>query len=223
MEVSKRVRILAAIVGSGIVVASSACGVDTTAPTPAPIAPTLERVSSFVPSEASKSLVGVADGVYTVTFNPAVDQRLALGPNRLEIPANGVCELATSGYGAEYWNQSCAPETNPVTLVITVKNASSSNPSIDFQPAMRFNPKTNVALYFYVPKVSKQDAKNWVITYCPTLSHYGRGGSKCVNEAQKDHDLDTYIDYKANVLFRRIKHFSAYQVDASANGYLVTE
>jgi hypothetical protein len=81
------------------------------------------------------------------------------------------------------------------------------------------------------PNVSVQDAKNWVILYCPTTtsttsgsgsggSGGGKDGSKCVNEALNDKDLQTFINYDAKQLFRRIKHFSMYTVSA---GYLVTE
>ncbi|HEV7993414.1 MAG TPA: hypothetical protein VGP25_16430 [Gemmatimonadaceae bacterium] len=225
MKISKRVRVLAVILGSGIVVASSACGTDVTAPTPAvPLttSQTTEARSRFVPSEASKALIGVTDGVYSVTFNPAVDQVFALGPNRLEIPANAVCNLTTSGYGSAYWNRPCSPETKPVTLVVTVKNASSSNPQVDFQPAMRFNPNTTVSLYFYVRDVSKKKAKDWTILYCPVLTTSGKDSNGCVNEAFTDRDLTSYVDFKASVLFRRIKHFSAYKVTDNG-GYFGTE
>jgi hypothetical protein len=40
-----------------------------------------------------------------------------------------------------------------------------------------------------------------------------------VNEALTDPDLRTYVDYNASVLFRRLKHFSRYEV-ASDGGYL---
>jgi len=217
MKISKRVRIFAAIVGSGIVVASSACGTDTTAPTPAAPAnkvTTPEARSGFVPTAASKALIGVTDGTYTVTFNPAANQVFNLGPNRLEIPANAVCALGVSGYGAAYWDKPCTPETKAVTLVVTVKGASSSNPQVDFKPAMRFNPATRVNLYFYVPRVTKQDAKNWLILYCPTNVSSGSGPTgSCVNESLTDPALQTYVDYGASVLFRRLKHFSVYVVD----------
>jgi hypothetical protein len=42
-----------------------------------------------------------------------------------------------------------------------------------------------------------------------------------VNEALTDRDLQTYVDYNASVLFRRLKHFSRYQVDDQ--GYLAGE
>ena len=228
MKITKRVRVLAAIVGSGIVVASSACGTDSTAPTPAAPAAkvtTPEARSGFAPTEASKALIGVTDGTYTVTFNPANDQVFSLGPNRLEMPANSVCAIGTSGYGSTFWDKPCTPETRPVTLSITVKGASSSNPQVDFMPAMRFNPQTRVSLYFYVPRVTKEDAKNWLILYCPnslsTSSGSGSSGS-CKNEALTDPALRTYIDYSTSVLFRRLKHFSAYRVD-DGSGYVSGE
>jgi hypothetical protein len=224
MKITKRVHVLAAIVGSGIVVASSACNVDSTAPMP--VSPsssaTTEARSSFVPTAANRELVGVVDGVYRVTFNPAVDQVFALGPNRLEIPANAVCNLATSGYGPAYWDRSCTPETKLVTLTVTVKDARSNNPAVDFQPAMRFNPDTKVSIFFYVKDVSKKKARDWTILYCPILTNSGKDGSKgCVNESQNDLDLRSYVDFKASVLFRRIKHFSAYRVTDQDSGYVV--
>ena len=211
MKLSKRVRLLALIGGTGIVVASSACAVDSTAPTPVPSA-TPEARSGFAPTEASKALVGVADGTYTITFNPAVSQVFALGPNRLEMPANSVCQFGTSGYGPAYWNRACTPESKPVTLTVVVKNAATDNPEVDFRPAMRFNPQTKVQLFFYVPNVSREAARNWTILYCANI------GSTCVNEALTDASLTTYVDYSTNVLFRRVKHFSGFRV-----GYVVGE
>jgi hypothetical protein len=225
MKLSKRARILAVLVGSGIVVASSACGTDSTSPTPAaaakPVTTTQAR-SPFVPSEASKALVGVTDGTYSVTFNPATDHVFSLGPNRLEMPANSVCALGTSGYGRASWDRPCTPETNYVTLVVTVKGASSSNPQVDFSPAMRFNPDKRVSLYFYVPQVKAEDAKNWTILYCPSAFIGSGSGSSnsCVDESLTDPSLRSYIDYNANVLFRRLKHFSVYRVEEDS-GYLV--
>jgi hypothetical protein len=222
MKLSKRFRILAVLLGGGIVVASSACSVEpleqATAPKSSNVS-TPERASTFAPSVAQKALIGVTDGTYRVTFDPKQDHVFSLGPNRLEIPANAVCALGVSGYGSSFWNSPCTPETNPVNLVVTVRNASSDHPSVDFQPAMRFNPQTTVSIFFYVPNVTREDKKNWVIVYCPNS---GSGSGKCVNEAETDGELRTYIDYNASVLFRRLKHFSRFSVD-DRSGYTVTE
>ena len=219
MKIPMRFRILATIVAGGVVVASSACGVESTSPVPVQPSVTAERAARLVPTAAEKALVGVADGTYRVTFDPTQNQVFALGPNRLEIPANAVCALGTSSYGSAFWNSPCTSETRPVRLTVTVKDANSDHPSVDFQPAMRFSPSKTVSLYFYVPRVTRTDARNWVIVYCPPS---GNGSGKCVNEAELDRDLRTYVDYDASVLFRRIKHFSLYSVD-SRSGYVVGE
>ena len=235
MKFSKRFRIVALVLCGGVVVASSACSVDskTIAPSSASQVTTAVRTSPFVPTAAQKALIGVTDGTYKVTFDPKQDQVFSLGPNRLEIPAWAVCKLGTTSYGPDFWNAPCTPQTTPVQLTITVKNSASDKPSVDFQPAMRFAPQKVVSLYFYVPNVSQQDATNWVITYCPNAgsgstslssSNSGSGSTGtsggCVNEALTDPDLQTFVDYDANMLFRRLKHFSRYQVDA---GYVAGE
>jgi hypothetical protein len=219
MKIPMRIRILAAIVTGGVVVASSACGVDSTSPVPVQASPTPERAARLGPTAAEKALVGVADGTYRVTFDPSRDQVFSLGPNRLEIPANAVCALGSSSYGSQYWNSPCTPERQPVRLTVIVKDANSDHPSVDFQPAMRFSPSKTVSLYFYVPRVTRTEARNWLILYCPPS---GSGSGKCVNEAELDRDLRTYIDYDASVLFRRIKHFSRFTVDGRS-GYVVGE
>jgi len=235
MKFSKRFRIVALVLCGGVVVASSACSVDskTIAPSSASSSTTAVRSSPFVPNAAQKALIGVTDGTYRFTFDPKQGQVFSLGPNRLEIPAWAVCKLGNTRYGPAFWDSPCVPETTPVNLTVTVNNAASDHPSVDFQPAMRFSPQKVVSLYFYVPNVSQQDATNWVITYCPNAgsgstslssSNSGSGSTGtsggCVNEALTDPDLQTFVDYDANMLFRRLKHFSRYQVDA---GYVAGE
>jgi len=134
-----------------------------------------------------------------------------------------MCNLLTSGYGPAYWDRPCTPETKPVTVIVMVKDAKSDNPSVDFQPAMRFNPDTKVSLHFYVKEVSRKKAKDWTIMYCPVISSSGKGKGDCVNEALTDPDLRSYVDFTASVLFRRIKHFSGYRVsdDSRDSGYVI--
>ncbi len=164
-----------------------------------------EAKSLFVPSAAAKALIGVVDGTYTVVVDPTIDQQFNLGPNYLTLPANSICNLTTSGYGAAYWDASCTPEANKLTLTVIIKNAASDNPSLDFYPAMRFNPAKSVQLFIYAPKVNPADGKKWLMKYCPD-------GGTCINEALTDPSLGSNIDYANNVLFRRVKHFSGYTV-----------
>ena len=180
----------------------SACSADVMTPS---ASKTEERVSAFAPTPASLALIGVADGTYTVTFDPTHDQSFSLGPNRLDMPAHSVCNLTTSGYGTAYWNKPCSAQVLPVTLSVTIKNSQSAHPSIQFFPAMRFNPATSVQLFMYAPHVSQLDAKNWLMFYC-------NDAKVCVDESLTDAALRTYVDYSTSVVFRRVKHFSGYVV-----------
>jgi hypothetical protein len=182
-----------------------ACAREVTSPAASTPNRAIEATSMFVPSASTKALIGVADGTYSVTFDPNHKQSFSLGPNHLDIPVNAVCDLLTSGYGASYWNRPCSPQKKPVTLTVIIKNSQSAHPEVQFLPAMRFDPNTSVELYMYAPRVSARDAKNWLMLYCPD-------SGKCIDESLTDRDLTTYIDYTNNVLFRRVKHFSGYVV-----------
>jgi hypothetical protein len=190
------------LVAAGVLLAG--CSGDATAPVAAK-SPVLSQVrtSPFVPSTAARSLVGVADGTYEFTVDPTVDQSVDLGPNHLDLPANAICEIATSSYGASHWNEDCSPETAPVHITAIVRNAASDHPSIDFYPAMRFNPAMNVGLYIYVPVGMEDFQKNWVMKYCDDTG-------TCVDESIADADLRSNADLTNKMVFRRIKHFSGY-------------
>jgi hypothetical protein len=198
-----RAKTLIPLVAASLLLA--ACADEATAPS-ASTPSTQERTSRFTPTAAQLDLVGISDGVYTFTFDPSRDQSFDLGPNHLDIPRNAVCDLQTTSYGTEYWNDHCSPERGMVTITATISHAKSAHPRIDFQPAMRFNPKTEVVLYIYAKRASKKDAENFVMEYCST-DH-----GKCVDESKTDRDLVTQVDKRKNVVFRRIKHFSGYVV-----------
>ena len=225
----------------GMLVASSACSIEPLQQTTAPTQ-TASVGSGSASSGSSGAGAGTTatthvadisrDGTYSVTLDPSVANRLVMGANRLEIPASAICAVGASSYGPTFWNAPCAPETRAVTLTIVVNSTSAEGTSIDFSPALRFEPASKVMLTLSAPSVSVKDAQDWVILYCPsetsTTSGQGSGGSgggkegnKCVNESLTDKDLQTQINYDLKQLFRRIKHFSRYAV--ARGGYTVSE
>ncbi len=180
-----------------------ACSGEVTSPTEAGRNRPIEARSKFVPDAASKIIYGIADGTYTFKIDPTQNQSLPLGPNRLDLPANSVCDLTTSGYGPSTWNLPCTPQVLPVTITVIVKNAAMVNSRMDFFPAMRFNPAKDVQLYMYFPNVSATDMKTWTMLFCPDIG-------SCIDESVADLSLVSKMDREASVLFRRIKHFSGY-------------
>ena len=154
-------------------------------------------------TDASKALSGIVDGVYTFTVNPAQSASLPLGPSHLDLPAGAICDLAASGYGPSTWDTPCTPEANTVVITAIVRNANTNNPSVEFSPALRFNPATNVQLFLYVTNAATL-SNMAVMKYCNILT--------CVDESLTDASLKTTIDANAGLVFRRIKHFSGYVV-----------
>jgi hypothetical protein len=182
------------------------CSGETTAPNAAKTTVSQQAISPFAPTDAQKALVGISNGTYSLTFDPSQDNAFTLGANYLSLPAQAVCKLdGSSGYGAEYWNRSCVPETDPVTISVVISDAETDHPRLDFYPAMRFNPDKNVSLYIYVPKGMEDFLKSWAMSYCDDTG-------TCQNEAAHDSDLRSYADNHAKMVFRRIKHFSGYTV-----------
>jgi hypothetical protein len=242
MKIPIRFRILAAAVAGGLVLGSSACSVDSLEQSTAPrsVAPSLSASAARgstshggAPTTSAGTFPDMAkDGTYTVILDPTVDNVLTFGASHLEVPANSMCAVGTSSYGPAYWNDPCALQSRSVQLTITM-STTSLGASVDFNPALRFDPARAVALTLSAPQVKVQDAKNWLILYCPTAtsttsgsgsggSGGGKDGNKCVNEALTDKDLQTSIDFDLHQLFRRIKHFSRYTV-SDGSGYVVGE
>jgi hypothetical protein len=182
------------------------CSGETTAPNAAKTTISQQRISPFAPTDAQKALVGISNGTYSLKFDPSQDNAFTLGANYLSLPAHAVCKLdGSSGYGTEYWNQSCVPETDSVTISVEISDAETDHPRLDFHPAMRFSPDRNVSLYIYVPVGMHDFLKSWVMKYCDDTG-------TCQNEAANDSDLKSYADHDAQMVFRRIKHFSGYTV-----------
>jgi hypothetical protein len=161
------------------------------------------RTSPFTPTAAQKALVGVSDGTYSFVIDPSQTQALSLGASHLDIPANAVCDLASSSYGPDHWDDSCTPQTDTFTVTAVVRNAATDHPSVDFEPALRFSPDANVGLYLFVTDDATLDASR-TVKYC--------NANGCVDESLTDPSLVSNVDLVNRVVFRRIKHFSGFIV-----------
>ncbi len=196
---------------SGVVVASSACSMDTTAPT-SQMAPAGEVAAArgkpgeafFTPRpDPFSSSAGVT---YTVTINPQLTNVLRFGPHTLIIPGRAICATG-SGYGSLYFDQDCKTEKRPVTITALVRATNDSVPRIDFTPQLRFSPRESVMLKLHVPTLTPGSPIGSIL-YCATATTMS-----CVDEAAVDPELRTFPDYITHTLFRRIKHFSGYFVE----------
>jgi hypothetical protein len=191
MTARSRLSLLPLLVMAGVLLA--ACAGEATAPA-------AMRAGG---APAARALVDVSDGVYTFTIDPTQAQSLTLGASHLEVPANAVCDLATSSYGIGTWNDDCTTAQEPLTITATVTDAATDHPRVDFKPALRFHPDQVVRLYLAVTDQATLDNSK-VVKYC--------NESGCMDESLTDPSLISYVDTDSKVVFRRIKHFSGYVV-----------
>jgi hypothetical protein len=123
---------------------------------------------------------------------------------------SSICDPATSSYGPGEWDQPCTPATAPITVTAKVWTNGAGRAQVDFSPALRFVPGQQVTLYMYDKQVADGllDARMY---YCPTP------GGPCLNEAMSDPSVATHKN-TAGFLYRRVKHFSGYNVAAREEG-----
>ena len=179
--------------------ALAACSDAATAPRhAAPLAP---RVS---PTAAS-AMTGVATdtSVARVTVGQYSSVTMTVNSHKIVIPAGAVCDPATSGYGPAYWNSPCALAKS-VTITAKSWRLPDGRPHVEFSPDLRFAPGKTVTIYL-MDRAMAADPTS-VILYCDAFT--------CVDESIDDASLVTKRDPNGGYVYRRIKHFSGYNIAA---------
>jgi hypothetical protein len=149
----------------------------------------------------------------TFTIDPNASAYIAIGPHYLYIPANSVCDPTTSGYGVGTWTLPCASLTKPITVTARA-SLYNGHPLVEFDTHLRFRPTTDtrydVMLYLRDDRATSAST----ITWCPESSAY------CVDEAKLafGSQLETRFDPAALYVYRKIEHFSGYNVTGGREG-----
>lgn len=138
-----------------------------------------------------------------------------LGPHAIYFPAHSICDPATSSYGPGEWDAPCTPLTEPIRFRAEIREMDGRS-WVDFSPAVRFvpteDPVNAVWLYMKTASLSTDSdsalamLRHMSVLYSPALGDPG------INEALTDPSLKTYVWLDGGVAFRRIKHFSGYNV-----------
>lgn len=143
----------------------------------------------------------------TFTMDPTIDNIYqSIDGHRVVIPANAICKVGSSGYGSAYWNQSCATETNPITFTITTTTNTAGLSNMTVSPDVRFSPAKQVTVFFKDAAAATRAGS--VITYCSLKN----GLRACIDEGKHDPSLVTLRDPSLGYIYRRLKHFSGYNV-----------
>lgn len=207
---------LIGILGTGATILAAGCGSDlSTQPgledQQAPRRFTPSPIGSF--AKSGDLPAGQYNAKVTFTITPGTEAYIAIGPHYLYIPANAVCDPNTSGYGVTMWDKPCASATKPITVKATA-GLEKGHPIVEFDTHLRFKPsrdsKYDVMLYLRDDKASQKST----ITWCPESSTY------CMDEAKvaPGSQLQTRFDPKGLYVYRKIEHFSGYNVTGGREG-----
>jgi hypothetical protein len=189
-----------------LVSALAACSENTMAP----------RIESSAPINVSgggstASLTPADTLRFSITIDPKVGATYNLGNGHtVYFPIQSICDPTTSSYGPGQWDAKCDKLMKPITVSVTAWVDSSGHPYEDFSPSIRFMPAKDPSGYVILSLTDPSAALNPVmsILYCPSPT------TTCYDEAQTDQTLVTQHDPVSGKVWRRIKHFSGYNVAA---------
>jgi hypothetical protein len=153
---------------------------------------------------------------FTVRPNRPVLKKL--GDHVLWIPANVICDPATSGYGVRQWDAPCQLIDRPIEITAKWVRVNGYE-VIRFEPELRFAPRP--------------DRDGWVILWAKhwkdldpakTYSVLWRNPEtgEWIDEARKDPSLRVQLDRRGKIVARRLKHFSYYWLWCGFGSYNVT-
>jgi hypothetical protein len=132
-----------------------------------------------------------------------------MGPHYVYFPANSVCDPSSS-YGVTEWDKPCRPLTAPIRFTAQVYKSGKAQ-WVYFTPNIRFVPTTNQSGWVWL--YMKVDAgRRGLDPSRYSLLWYSAPGAAPIDESVTDPTLRTLVWPEESLIFRRIKHFSGYQV-----------
>ena len=134
---------------------------------------------------------------------------LTSGIHSVTFPANSVCDPATSSYGPGEWDKPCSPIRSPLRLHVDVTFTNGRH-VVKFFPDVRFVPTADTAAMVWLtvdaPAVrTAENLRRYAIFWT------GADGLR-TDEGAVDPSLRTIVSRTEGKLFRRLKHFSGYNV-----------
>lgn len=195
-------------VGSRLVSAVLVAG--TVACVDSPAAP----VAAPVPEGAPNAMVVIdemAPDSTSATFTVSPTGGIfSMGPHHVYFPARSICDPATSMYGPAYWDQPCQPVSQPVTIKAEVRSTDGV-PWVFFSPNLRFVPSAYPTRWVWL-YMETRGAWDSLEPDRFTILWFSETGAEPIDESLSDPTLKTYVWPAAGLVYRRIKHFSGYQV-----------
>lgn len=134
----------------------------------------------------------------------------AMTGNVIAIPANTICDPATTRYGPTEWLKPCTRATRPIEFEVTTWIDLKGRPQARFEPDVRFDPSAAKPVQLFFKDYLLRNYSTIYIPYCPVMG-------TCVKEEATDSFLTTKvtpITTGGYWVYRNLRHFSGYNVTA---------
>jgi len=172
-------------------------------------APVLDASVSFSGFKTTTITLTSAGGTYSI----------GNGLFTVKIPSNAVCDPAVSSYGDGTWDSPCTTLASGQSLTVTITYGFTSNnvPVFDISPGIRFNPNSVVTLGTNAYAASITANSSYYSAYPQALHYFGMYytpdlGTTGYTDAGKDNSLITHVNLSTGYVWRRVKHFSGYNI-----------
>jgi hypothetical protein len=155
----------------------------------------------------------------TFTIRPGQSVKEKLGEHTLTIPADVVCDPATSGYGVGSWDLPCSPIDKPIE-VTAYWTEYKGDAVIRFKPDLRFVPAGNDKSRWVV--LSVKHTKGIDPNQYYTILWRDPVTKAWIDESVQDASQVTHAKKNLKRVSRRLKHFSEYYLWFGLGSYNVT-
>jgi hypothetical protein len=198
-----------------VAVALAACSDAATGPSTTKVRNTVAADRPSLDINSSSRFWGLRTATFTLT---SAGGTYKIGDfYTLIVPANGVCSLSSS-YGPGTWDSPCTTLASGESITVTATYGITANgPSVDFSPALRFNPGAQTTLSTSLYSNVLTSASDFFASHPSALRFFGMYyeaslGSSVVTDAAIDPSLVTHVNLGTGLVWRRVKHFSGYTV-----------
>ena len=135
-----------------------------------------------------------------------------LGSHTIYFPANSICDPATSSYGLTEWDKACTTISSPIQIHAELVERDGRS-WIDFSPSLRFVPSDDPGRWVYLfMKTKAGSIRKLTAKEAPPILWSPAIGIPGIDESLTDPTMKTKWHKQLRGVYRRIKHFTGYNV-----------